>query len=61
MCRISSSFIHQYKYALIFSRPPVSLLSALGLTGGPRVAFKGTVIGIIFGLSVVPEVTNLLH
>lgn len=58
MCRMS---IHQYTKALIFYRPSASLLCALGLTGSPGVAFKGIVIWIIFGLSAVPEVANLLH
>lgn len=43
------------------SAHPVSLLSALGLTGGPRGAVQGAAIWIIFGLSVVPKVTNLLQ
>lgn len=58
-CR--NTHIPRISYRPRGSAHPVSLLSALGLTGGPRGAVQGAAIWIIFGLSVVPKVTNLLQ
>lgn len=38
----------------------ITQLNLLGLTGGPRGAVQGAVIRIIFGVSAVPKVADLL-